>query len=63
MGAAAQYVNPEDVDDMASGMLTVLNNEYRKLQLIEAGKQRVQDFTWEKCALQTLGLYEKVVSS
>ncbi len=47
---AALYAEPDDVEDIASKMELLACNPALRLELIEKGKTRAQDFTWEKSA-------------
>lgn len=50
---AACLVNPESVDDLTSGLLSLLENESLRQDYIQKGMIRAQDFSWEKCAAET----------
>jgi glycosyltransferase involved in cell wall biosynthesis len=39
-------------------MLAVSQNEALRLQMIQKGRQRSLEFTWEKCAEQTSAVYK-----
>lgn len=56
-GGAAVLVDPHSVDSIADGILNALG---RREDLIERGRRRVQDFTWEKCARETLDVLRAV---
>lgn len=49
-GDAASLVDPEDVDDIHRGMERLLDDEPYAHTLIEAGKKRVQDYSWRRTA-------------
>lgn len=54
---AAYYVNPTDVEDMTKGLKKMMNDEVLRRRLIQKGKERVLQFSWEQSAnvvLQTL---------
>jgi hypothetical protein len=42
-------------------MLLVLNSTAKQEELIEKGKLRIQQFTWEKCASETLNAYQSIL--
>ena len=53
-GEAALLFNPRDLSSMAEAMIEiVINNQLRK-KLIQAGAERVKNFSWKKCATETL---------
>jgi len=59
-GGNAVLVNPNKTSDITVGIQTLLkdNSLYRKLS--ESGKKWAQNFTWEKTARETIGVFEKV---
>jgi len=58
-GSAAIYFDPHDVDSMAEAILKVVQDRSLQEKLIEQGRQRVNQFSWEKCARQTKEIYEQ----
>lgn len=59
-GEAALYVNPNDVEDIATKMQELLKKERLKKELIQKGYQQVKKFSWEKTAKQTLTVLEEL---
>ncbi len=57
-GDAALYFDPHNKAEIKETMLKVLTNDSLKQELITKGKARLQDFSWEKCARQTLEVLE-----
>ncbi|HQJ15433.1 MAG TPA: glycosyltransferase family 1 protein [Candidatus Omnitrophota bacterium] len=55
-------VAPESPESIAEGMERVLNDGPLRTSLIEAGKRRAADFSWEKTALETLAVYNTLVA-
>lgn len=49
-------VDPQDEVAIATGIQASLD---QKTQLVEKGTQRLQDFSWEKAAVETLEVYKK----
>lgn len=60
-GSAAIYVDPEDVEDIAEKIETVITSPDLRRGLIEKGKKQLEKFSWEKAAKETLAVLEKVV--
>lgn len=56
-GNAAILVDPEDEESIAHGLAQAIKN--RKM-LIQAGTQRLAEFSWEKAARQTLMVYSQL---
>lgn len=61
-GDAAILVNPEDPDEIATAVQRVLTDEALRSQLVERGLTRTRQFSWEKCARETLAVFESVGS-
>ena len=57
-GDAAVYFDPLDIKDIAAAMGSVLTDEALRTQLISSGTARLADFSWERCARQTLEVLE-----
>jgi glycosyltransferase involved in cell wall biosynthesis len=55
-GDAAVLVDPYDVDSIAEGLRSAMLDERRRSFLREAGPRRAAQFTWERCAGQTLSV-------
>jgi glycosyltransferase involved in cell wall biosynthesis len=60
--SAAVYFRPEDPEDMAEKIASVLENSELRQELAARGKQRALDFSWERAAEETLAFYGAVVS-
>lgn len=55
---AALYFSPKNQEDMIEKLQKVLNDQKLRKELIEKGKKRVKDFSWEKMAKETLKIYQ-----
>ena len=53
-GRAALYFEGGDSADLKRKILSLLENPTLKNEMIAKGKKRLEDFSWEKCAEQTL---------
>ena len=62
-GNATQYFDPYCVDDIASAIVSLLNNPVRCRELRELMAHRISEFSWEENARQTLAVYGKVSNS
>ncbi len=60
-GSAAVYIDPRSVESIAKGIEKVLNlygtDHYD--QLVEKGKKWTEQYSWEKCAAETLNVLEQ----
>jgi alpha-1,3-rhamnosyl/mannosyltransferase len=59
-GDAAIRVAPDDTEGWAAGMAALVESEERRAALREAGRVRAGQFTWDRCATLTHGVYERV---
>ncbi len=62
VGDAAELFDPNDLLAMRLAMERVAFDQSRKNTLIEKGRSRLRLFSWERCAQETLAIYEKVLS-
>lgn len=62
-GEGAIKVDPRDVEAMADGLQTVIEDEDRRRELVTAGRERLADFSWARCARETLGVVRDVSRS
>jgi len=59
-GNALAYFDPSSVEDMASCMNRVLGDSAFSHRLREKGIERARQFTWKRCARETLDVLKKV---
>ena len=57
---AALYFNPESAEDLSIKINSILENNNFSKELVRKGFTRSKNFSWQKCAEQTLKLYEKL---
>ena len=62
-GNAAYYVNPMDVNEMATAMYKVATNDILRKEMIAKGWLHAQNFTQKKCAEAVIKVYEEVYRS
>jgi len=62
VGDAGILLDPFDVNGFAYWMHEVLTNEDLKAKLSEKGYRRSMNFSWEKCAWETLEVYREVLN-
>jgi glycosyltransferase involved in cell wall biosynthesis len=60
VGKAALLVHPFDPASIAGALHTVISTPDLRATLREKGFERRKDFSWEKMATETLGLYQEV---
>jgi glycosyltransferase involved in cell wall biosynthesis len=61
VGEAAEYFDPNDTESIRAAMELVLTSTERQIDLINKGYERCTQFTWERCAQETLAIYNKLV--
>ena len=62
-GNALTYFDPLSIEDMASCMHAVLCNSELSSSLRQRGIDRARDFTWQRCARETLNVLKKVAQA
>ena len=60
-GGAAKLVDPHSVAEIRDAMRQVMEDEETARALVEKGRQRASEFTWEKCAEQTWAVYQEAL--
>jgi glycosyltransferase involved in cell wall biosynthesis len=57
VGNAGLYFNPANPEELAKALERIVEDDQLRASLRAAGQTRVQQFSWEKCAAQTMALY------
>jgi glycosyltransferase involved in cell wall biosynthesis len=60
-GKAGIYFEPNSADELAAAMERVLFDAAVRNGMIERGRLRERDFSWDTCASQTLSLYKSLL--
>ena len=60
-GDAALIAGANAPADWAEALYQIITDGTKTAQLREAGKQRSRSFTWERCAGETVDLYDRIV--
>lgn len=58
---AGQYFNPNDIDEMREALECVLYSDTLKEKLIKLGLKNICNFSWNKCANETLDIYKSLI--
>jgi len=61
-GDAAVFINPFNVDSLAEAIYRVLNDKDHRATLKHKGFERAKQFTWKRCAAETLRVYNRVMN-
>lgn len=59
VGEAALFFDPHDPEDMADAMHCILTDERLGRSLVQAGRDRCRQFSWERTARETLEVLEE----
>lgn len=62
LAEAAEYVNPENVEDIARGIRRVLENQNIAQSLVDKGIQRARQFQWGKTVEAHMKVYEETLN-
>lgn len=60
-GDAAIFFDPNDLSSMSSAIDKIISSTDLRMSLIKKGNERLQKFSWNKCALETLNVYKKII--
>lgn len=63
VGDAGILFNPYEVDELTKSICTVLNDIESKYNFRNKSLERAKDFSWNKCAMETLNVYKDVYST
>lgn len=61
-GNAGEYFDPHDVESMRFAIERVAYDEQHRDGLIERGRIRCREFSWERCADETIAVYRRLLS-
>ena len=63
VNGAGEYFDPNNVGDIKRAMEKVLFQPARQEELKALGRLRIKQFSWERCAEETLRIYERLAAS
>ena len=63
LGDAAILIEPVDVDGLTKSIISLFENDEHRRELSAAGPAHAAKFSWEKAALETYAVYEKVLAA
>lgn len=63
VGDAAELFSPSDATDIATAIERVVSSQDHATNLVSKGRERVKKFSWEKCARDTMAVYEMVLET
>lgn len=60
-GKAACYFDPRKADDLTDILRELISSDSARQALVSAGTERLADFSWKRCAEETLRVYRSVL--
>ena len=63
VGDAGLMINPSSKDDLCQAMLDLINNSTLRHELSQKGLDRAAQFSWSKCAEETIKVYKIAANS
>ncbi len=60
-GDAAFYLDNLTVEDIHNGLNTIVKNQKNRIRIVERGLIHVEQFSWEKTAIEYVNLYEELL--
>lgn len=60
IGDAAEYFDPSSIQSITAAIEAVVYSSSRTQDLLARGIQRIQHFSWQRCAESTLEIYQKL---
>jgi glycosyltransferase involved in cell wall biosynthesis len=57
---ASVLVEPESIDDIAAGIVRLLEDQSLRATLRRAGLERAKQFTWQRTAAEVMGVLESL---
>lgn len=61
VGNAAEYFDPTSIESIRESLEHVVFSSTRRSELVQSGLDRYRMFTWDRCAEETLGIYQSLV--
>jgi glycosyltransferase involved in cell wall biosynthesis len=61
IGDAAEFFDPLDVESLAHSLHKVLSDQCYAGDLVQRGHRRLRQFSWERCARETLDVYKALL--
>jgi glycosyltransferase involved in cell wall biosynthesis len=61
VGDAGILFDPYDVNKLADHIFEVLSDDLLRANLSKKGLDRAKQFTWDRCALETFKVYQKMI--
>jgi len=63
IGDAGEYFDPGDIEAQAEAIRRVVFDPAKRSSLIANGRLRLNEFSWSRCAAETMGVYRELIAS
>ena len=60
VASAGVYFDPASIESMRNAIESLVSSPMLRTSIIEAGKVRLNSFSWDRCAKETLAIYKKL---
>lgn len=60
VGDAGEYIDPTSIDSIKTALEKILSSKEKRLNLINKGFNRCKQFSWNRCAQETLEVYRNL---
>jgi len=61
IGDAAEYFDPSSLDEILESVEKTVYSDSRINELVSLGKQQIKKYSWQKCASETLSVYQSII--
>jgi alpha-1,3-rhamnosyl/mannosyltransferase len=61
-GENALLVEPENIDELATGIVQLIEDDSWRKTVIRGGLQQALNYSWERCIADTIGIYRTVLN-
>jgi glycosyltransferase involved in cell wall biosynthesis len=62
VGDAGEYFNPDDIESIRIAIEQVVKSESHRTMLMAKGRDRLRQFSWDRCASETYNVYKQLAS-
>tara|TARA_B110000858_G_scaffold193827_1_gene247122 strand:- start:29 stop:1096 length:1068 start_codon:yes stop_codon:yes gene_type:complete len=62
LGSSCSYINPNDINDIKKKIENVVKSKKKQKMLIKRGFLIAQKYSWDKCSVETIKIYKKVLN-
>lgn len=60
-GNAVIYFDPNEISSICETIDIIVSDDERRRKLVKLGKERLNSFSWDKCSIETIKVYKKII--